>query len=67
MAKVYYTEHLTFDPKRAWVLLDAERKVIGLFTDKAKAEHAAISALVDAPNSGVTFTRCVVMPNFAVK
>ena len=66
MLKVHYTEHIQFNPKRAWVVLGPDRSVVSLHTTKGAAEKEAISLRVKNPDMEITFTRCVVLPNFTI-
>jgi len=64
---MFYTEHIKFAPSRAWVVLGPKRKILGLHLEKDAAEHQCTAILVGDPDADVTFTKCVVMPNFAIK
>lgn len=66
MAKLHYTEHIQFQPERAWVVLGPERRVLSLHVSKREAEKHAIALQVETPHLDVTFTRCVVLPNFSI-
>ena len=64
---VNYTEHIQFTPKRAWVVLGPDRAIVSLHTTKGEAEKKAISLRMQNPDmDDITFTRCVVLPNFTV-
>ena len=67
MSKIYYTEHIKFEPARAWVVLGTGNKIIGFHAGKADAEKQCITARVKDPDADVTFTKCVVLPNFSLK
>lgn len=68
MSKVYYTEQMKFEPVRAWVVLAGDaREVVSLHKSKSKAEREAIAMKIEQPNIEVTFTKCVVMPDFKIK
>lgn len=68
VSKIYYTEHIKFEPMKAWAVVGGpDRRVIGLHHSRRAAEKQCITALVDNPEADVTFTKCVVLPNFSLK
>jgi hypothetical protein len=66
MLKMHYTEHIQFAPRRAWVVLGPDRVIVSLHTTKGEAEKAATTIRVQNPDMDITFTKCVVLPNFTV-
>lgn len=69
--KVYFSEHMTFDPSRLWVVLASsakERRMVwSVHRTRADAEKEAFRLQADQSGVDAQVTQGVLMPNFNVQ